>query len=310
MHRIRRIFPALLLAALASCASPGKNGPAVSTAPGAQETMGPPEEFGPQPAPSPTPAEMFGPEPIQLRSIVLVLGPGMARGFAHAGALRALVAAKIPIAAVVGSEMGAFIGTLYAMEGNINHLDWALLRFKDEVFLPQQGLLNGLFSDRAGGGKLGAELRRAFGEKELSQCKVPSKIVLGTDSGAPLLVDGGRAWEAVRAALTPPRSQEAIEWSGQRVFAATSVRPFPVSEARALGLGPVVVIDVSLPGKAAPWEAALKEADLVIRPELKGIGEKDYSKRSEAAFRGKRAVSENLPAVRQWVGLPQEGLSP
>ena len=63
-----------------------------------------------------------------VRPIVLVLGPGMARGFAFAGVLRALNEAKIPIGAVIGTEMGALVSALYA-DSN----------FTDTGYTPAQG---------------------------------------------------------------------------------------------------------------------------------------------------------------------------
>ena len=45
--------------------------------------------------------------------IILVLGGGGARGFAHVGVLKALREANVPIDMVVGTSMGALIGSLY-----------------------------------------------------------------------------------------------------------------------------------------------------------------------------------------------------
>src|SRR5262249_31363988 len=90
------------------------------------ETMGPAEGYGR--ADDGTPGVPYGPEPMQVRAVTLVLGPGMARGLASVGALRALVEAKIPIAAIYGAEMGSLVAALYAADSNINHFEWALLK--------------------------------------------------------------------------------------------------------------------------------------------------------------------------------------
>src|SRR4051794_36609960 len=62
---------------------------------------GPFEAYGP-PVPPVTdqPTDVYGPAPVQLRPVVLVLGPGMARGFSYVGVIRALNEAKIPIGAI------------------------------------------------------------------------------------------------------------------------------------------------------------------------------------------------------------------
>ncbi|KAH8835604.1 hypothetical protein DL96DRAFT_70438 [Flagelloscypha sp. PMI_526] len=53
------------------------------------------------------------------RSIGLVLGGGGARGCAHLGLIRAMEEFGIPIDHIGGTSIGAFVGGLYAREGNI-----------------------------------------------------------------------------------------------------------------------------------------------------------------------------------------------
>src|SRR6266498_3696375 len=48
------------------------------------------------------------------RPTCLVLSVGGADGVAHLGAVAALKAARLPVAAVVGNSMGAVVGALYA----------------------------------------------------------------------------------------------------------------------------------------------------------------------------------------------------
>ncbi|KAF9015738.1 hypothetical protein BDQ17DRAFT_1341564 [Cyathus striatus] len=53
------------------------------------------------------------------KSIGLVLGGGGARGIAHLGLIRALEEYEIPIDHIAGTSIGAFIGGLYAREGDL-----------------------------------------------------------------------------------------------------------------------------------------------------------------------------------------------
>lgn len=53
------------------------------------------------------------------KSIGLVLGGGGARGIAHIGVLRALQDEGIPVDMVGGTSIGAFVGGLYAREGEL-----------------------------------------------------------------------------------------------------------------------------------------------------------------------------------------------
>src|SRR5689334_11194719 len=93
------------------------------------EQMGPPEAFGPPP---PAQSPNYGPDPVLVKPIVLVLGPGLARGFAYVGVLRALKEAKIPVGAIFSTEIGSLIATLYGMSPTLNQFEWGLQKFKDD----------------------------------------------------------------------------------------------------------------------------------------------------------------------------------
>lgn len=53
------------------------------------------------------------------KSIGIVLGGGGARGISHIGVLRALAEEGVPIDMVGGTSIGAFVGGLYALEGDL-----------------------------------------------------------------------------------------------------------------------------------------------------------------------------------------------
>lgn len=53
------------------------------------------------------------------KSIGIVLGGGGARGISHIGVLRALAEQGVPIDMVGGTSIGAFVGGLYAREGDL-----------------------------------------------------------------------------------------------------------------------------------------------------------------------------------------------
>ncbi|MGK5082202.1 patatin-like phospholipase family protein [Bdellovibrionota bacterium FG-1] len=264
----------------------------------------PAEIFGPPvPAnlPSDQPVVNYGPQPIVVKPIVLVLGPGLARGFAYVGAIRALTEARISIGAVLGTEMGALMGALYAVGGKINQFEWALFKFREEVFVEPKGLMSSLFQPSGKDAKFDAALEQVFEKKDLNQTVVPIRIAIQTvDSGLALVLDRGPAVAAVRAAMGESSLFGPSLWSGGLAQAATHVKPFLIAEARDMNLGPVVVIDVM------EQKEDMKGADLVIRPDLVGIGAMDFEKRTDAAFRGKKAVEEQLTEIRKLVGMPPE----
>ncbi len=302
---------ALVATTLSSCSSARK---APSTETSVRGTVvestggyGPPEPYGPKPDPAeganqqnttgPEPAPAYGPEPVQVRSVTLVLGPGRARGFAHAGAIRALADAKIPIGAIYASETGGLVGAIYAQEAKVNQLDWSLIRFKEETLKLESRLFSGLLG---GNDLLTSELEKVFGQRDLGDLKIPVHIALKLqNSGAVTIADRGSAVQAIRAALGTPTHPG--QWNGEPAVSAGSARPFMVSEAAASGAGPVIVIDTSIKGAS---EVETAGADFVLRPELKGMQDNDFQKRTDAVFAGKKAVAKRLNEIRQKVGLP------
>jgi len=302
---------ALAATTMISCSTARKTPGTEQTARGngdsATGNYGPPEPYGPKPDPAeganaqqpagPPSAPAYGPEPVQIRPVVLVLGPGRARGFAHAGAIRALADAKIPIGAIYATETGSLIGAIYAQDGKVNQLDWALMRFKEDALKLEGRLLSGLLG---GNDRLTDELEKVFGQKDLGQLKIPVRIALKLqNSGGVTVADRGPAAQAIRAALGT--QAQPGRWNGVAAVSGGNVRPFMVAEASASAIGPVVVIDTSVKG-ASP--SATMGADFVIRPELKGMQDNDYQKKTDAVFAGKKAVAARLSEIRQKVGLP------
>src|SRR5438128_12254947 len=97
----------------------------------------------------------------------LALGGGAARGFAHIGIVKTLVAHGIVPDVVVGTSIGAVVGGSYAA----GHLDrceeWARSLQPRNIFSYLDIRLNG--SGLIGGEKLAAQLQAAIGETTIEQ---------------------------------------------------------------------------------------------------------------------------------------------
>jgi NTE family protein len=293
------------------------------TKPGDTSPQGPREIFCP---PEPQVEPVFGPEPMQLKPIVLVLGPGMARGFAYMGALEALDEAKIPIRAIVGTEMGALIGSLYAMNESGDAFQWSMMKFKDSAFPVKRGFLSALVKNSSDGKELREDLDQVLGKRDLSQSRIPLRVLIQPEGSEEAnAVDHGPASATLRAAMSVAGVLEASDIDGAKVWSASISRPFGVAEARNIGT-PVIVINViggaqaaikastskeerviatQLAAAARIGQNELKEADLVISPSFAGEGFLDFQKRSDIAFAGKKAVISQLPAIRKLVGYPE-----
>ena len=294
------------------------------------EVLGPPDPVGPMPVGAQPAGPSYGPDPIEIRPIVLVLGPGLARGFAYAGILRALHDEKIPVGAIVGTEMGALIGSLYGVSTTINEFEWSLVKFKEDLFTKDAGLFSSLLSAGGDTGKLDDVIQHEFAAKDLKESKVRLQIILRNEKGnSSFLVDHGSVNSAVRGALGLTGFISSTDWNGQKVTSAGSIRPFGVSEARLLGIGPVVVVDVlhSPVGSRTKTVKSksvldylqlaknsgldeLKAADFVLTPDFNGIDFLDYEKKNDIVFRGQNAVLRKRGELRHLVGLPQEDAQP
>jgi NTE family protein len=249
----------------------------------------------------------------QIKPIVLVFGPGLARGFAYAGVLRELSEQKIPISAIVGTEMGGLIGALYAMSGSLNQFEWQLLKFSPDSFIETRSLLERWTNRQSEGKTFEHQLHSVFNGKDLTESKIPVRITaLSKDTGIPMVLDRGNVAEVVRGTMAVPSLFTPGTFhtpDGEiQLVSASSVRPFPITEARDLNLGPVVVVNVLMGAESIKASNELKQADLVIRPNLKGIGYQDFKKKTEIAFKGKTAVSRQIEEIRKLSGIPQAAL--
>ncbi len=280
------------------------------------EIMGPPES---QPA--------YGPEQPEKTPLTVILGPGMARSFAAAGVLRALAENKIPVGAIVGTETGALIAALYSIDAKINGFEWRMMKFKNDAFVSSGILSRFLKSPGFSSKKLEVALERVFGATDLAKSKVPTRVSFrNSKTGEFYFLGEGETAKLLLAALSGPDWRDPANWQGAPAESAAFSRPFPVSEAKTLVGGPVLVVDtmISTPSESSAADADaekklflsmqksklgarqdLEQADLVIRPQLTGIGYRDYHKRSEAAFQGKRAAIEAMPQIRRLAGMAE-----
>lgn len=314
---LRRAGTALLLFSLAACAAAPKNNPppqygppVVGNTPIGGSVYGPPvpaplPSYGPEYTP-PSPilplatGPNYGPDAQASRPVVLVLGPGLARGYAYTGVIRALSDAKIKIGAIVGTEMGALIGSLYGLDGSVNKLEWGVQRFRDDVFANDDSVFNKLLN-RNPAEKLEESLEHVFGNHEITETKVPMRILIQPAGAGAKVYDHGSLRLLVRAALANTNGFPPVIVDGAPAGTAAALRPFDVQDAKALGIGPVIVVNVMDP-KDSDLYPELKEADLILQPEVSGIAKTDFTKRTDAVFAGKAVTKDHMDEIRKLVG--------
>ena len=168
--------------------------------------------------------------------IGLALGGGAARGFAHIGIIRTLVAHGIIPNVVVGTSIGAVVGGAYAA----GHLDtveeWARSLQPRSVLSYLDIRLNG--SGLIGGAKLAAELEAAMGQILIEDLPVKfATVATEVRTGHEIWLTHGPMVDAMRASYALPGIFSPVLVGDRWLVDGALVNPVPVSAARALGRG-------------------------------------------------------------------------
>jgi NTE family protein len=176
--------------------------------------------------------------------IGLALGGGAARGFAHIGIVRTLIAHGIVPNVVVGTSIGAVIGGAYAA-GHLDRLeDWARSLQPRNVISYLDIRLNG--SGLIGGTKLAAELEAAMGPSLIEELPVKfATVATEVRTGHEIWLTHGRIVDALRASYALPGIFAPVLVGDRWLVDGALVNPVPVSAARAVGAEIVIAANVS-----------------------------------------------------------------
>lgn len=270
----------------------------------------------PPPLPPPKPAK-----------VAVVLGAGASKGFAHVGVLKVLEGQKVPIDLVVGTSAGSFVGSLYASGVDAFQLQkMALALQKDDVVdltLPDNGFIRG--------DKLENFVNKTVRQAPIERLKIPFRAVAtNLQTGEEIVFATGNTGKAVRASCSVPGVFQPVRLGDKAYVDGGVVSPVAVDAARKAGADVVIAVDISAGvGGAVPQgildtilqsidimhakisATQLKNADVVIRPQVAHIGSSDFEKRNEAILEGEKAAALAMPQIRQILDkLRQEGRLP
>ena len=176
--------------------------------------------------------------------IGLALGGGAARGLAHIGIVRTLIAHGIIPNVVVGTSIGAVVGGAYAA-GHLDALEeWARKLQPRNILGYLDIRLNG--SGLIGGDKLAAQLEAAIGPTLIEDLPVKfATVATEVRTGHEIWLTHGRMVDAMRASYALPGIFSPVLVGDRWLVDGALVNPVPVSAARAFGAEIVIAANLS-----------------------------------------------------------------
>jgi NTE family protein len=176
--------------------------------------------------------------------IGLALGGGAARGFAHIGIIRTLIAHGIVPDVVVGTSIGAVVGGAYAA-GHLDTLEeWARGLQPRNILGYLDIRLNG--SGLIGGDKLAAQLEASIGHTLIEELPLKfATVATEVRTGHEIWLTHGRIVDAMRASYALPGIFSPVLVGDRWLVDGALVNPVPVSAARAFGAEIVIAANLS-----------------------------------------------------------------
>ena len=256
----------------------------------------------------------------------IALGGGFARGIAHVGALKVLEEEKIPIDYVAGTSVGAIIGAGYCsgmtaadlaeMAGTLRLADFARLTLSRYGFYNTDRML-----------RFFARVLKCHTFEEL---KIPLAIT-ATEfrTGEAVVFTKGALADPIRASCAYPGMFLPVEIEGRSYIDGMLAYGVPTTPLRKMGADVVIGIYLS-----AHWsnarpprhlfevigqcfsiaqtklsEAWLKDANVVIEPDVAGFAYDCFERTPELIAAGETAMRAVLPQVRAMLNLPLTSLA-
>lgn len=251
----------------------------------------------------------------------LALGGGAARGFAHVGVIQVLEENGIRPSLVVGTSAGSMVAAFYASGRNGAQLQ-RLAETMEEAALTDWNLPLASRGMIKGEG-LARYVTSVTGQKRIEDLSLPLGIV-ATDlhSGQGVLFQRGDIATAVRASSAVPAMFDPVRIGGRDYVDGGLVSPVPVRYARQMGADVVLAVDISstpesnkatgmlqvllqtftIMGKSIN-EFELREAEVVVKPPLDGVGSASFGERQRSIQAGRKAMLQALPELKRFLQL-------
>lgn len=261
------------------------------------------------------PPKIVTPPPRAKPRIGLALGGGAARGFAHIGVIKALETSGIPVDIVVGTSAGSVVGAVYAAGYGAFDLQKIASQLEENQLadwsLFDRGVLKGEALERF--------INQQVGNRNIEGLKRRFAAV-ATDlaSGEATVFTSGNVGQAVRASSAIPGVFSPVVIRNREYIDGGVVSPIPVHATKSLGADIVIAVDISArpSGKRSENSLALlldtittmgnrlgqyelREADIIIRPDMRGMPAASFEQRHEAIRQGELAGYAAIPKIRE-----------
>lgn len=249
----------------------------------------------------------------------MALSGGGAHAAAHAGAMRALDRADVPVSGVAGVSGGALVAAAWAGGADLDNLVNQAATLHPWTWV--RGWGGGLLS----GTRLGMMIDEFLPVPAFEGLRVPVIVVAtDVDTGEAVVFREGNVRDAVRASCSFPGVFPPMLLDGRRLVDGGVSEVVPVKRAREMAgdSGVVLAIDCNAGGR---WPGAnsfaaialragltilrgrtrneLAGADLVIAPSIGESGWMRPTRIPQFARAGEEAIEEALPELRRLIGL-------
>ena len=253
-----------------------------------------------------------------VKKIGLALSGGGARGFAHIGAVKALVDNGIPIDLISGTSAGSFVGGALASGLSVDQL--IEIGKKISWF----GVAGFSYSPRGllSNAPMGKFINDNFPTVHFEKLSIPfAAVACDLETGDEVVLkDEGDVAEAIRASCAIPGVfVPVVDGQGRALIDGGVISPMPTRAVRKMGADIVIAVDLLTCGSTF-WgrpstllgmffQSAMMmirtasrnqhyRADIIIEPKISHIRPDEISKRDELIDLGEQAALEKIDEIK------------
>lgn len=245
--------------------------------------------------------------------VALVLGGGAFHGMAHVGVIKVLEDNGVPIDLIVGTSAGSMVGALYADNPHINELlplveeTKAKDVFDFSLFRSSEGFISGK--------KLQKYLTKHLSVANIEYTKIPFvAVTTDIERGISVHLSSGPIAPSVNASCAIPGIFEPVKMYGTTFVDGGILDNIAVDAAQKYNPKMIIAVNIMAMDTVSEFknytqvyqrafrvathhlvEQQLKNADIVITPDLQGMPYLSSKDNKKMFDRGKKAGEEMLP---------------